>query len=86
MPNDHRYNDPTLSPLAFLKAVYSDSSVPMFLRMMAAERAAPYEHCPAFVEREPWPGEHRITIVIQGLGIEAPELIEREPEVKVKLN
>jgi hypothetical protein len=85
MPDrEHPYNAPGLSPLQFLQEVYRDSSVPMYLRMLAAERAAPYEHCPVFVQREPWPGEHRIVIKIEGLGIEAPELIERE--VKVKLN
>jgi hypothetical protein len=86
MAQDHRYNNPGLSPLQFLQAVYRDSSVPMYLRMLAAERAAPYEHRPTFVERDPWPGEHRVIIKIEGLGIEAPELIEREPEVKLKVH
>ena len=80
---EHRYNDPNLTPLAFLQAVFNDSSVPMHLRMLAAERAAPYDHQPMFIERELWPGEHRITIVIQGLGIEARESKDHEPEVKV---
>jgi hypothetical protein len=83
---DHRYNDPSLSPFAFLQEVYRDSSVPMDLRMLAAERAGPYDPHPAFKVREQYPGEHRIVIKIEGLGIEALEQIEREPEVKLKVH
>jgi hypothetical protein len=80
---DRKYNEPKLSPLAFLRAVYSDASVPMIHRMRAAEVAALYDSTPMFLEREPWPGEHRIRIIIQGLHNNAPELIERGPEPKV---
>ena len=66
---DHKYDDPTLSPLAFLQAVYCDATVPMYLRMRAAEVAAPYlQSRPVFQEHEPWPGQHYTTIVITGLG------------------
>jgi hypothetical protein len=68
MAEDHRYNDPTLSPLAFLRAVYSDPSVPMLHRMRAAEVAALYESRPVFLPREPsLPGEVRVVIRIEGL-------------------
>ena len=63
---DHPYDDPTLTPLQFLRAVYSDPSVHMHHRMRAAEVAAPYLTRPMFQEREPWPGEHHVTIVIGG--------------------
>jgi hypothetical protein len=67
MAEDHRYNDPSLSPLSFLQAVYSDPSVSMFLRMKAAEVAAPYLTKPVFVQHEPWPGQPMITIRIEGI-------------------
>jgi hypothetical protein len=35
---------------------------------------------PAFKEREPWPGEARITIVIGGLPEHASVSVSREPE------
>jgi hypothetical protein len=75
MAHDHRYNDNSLSPLAFLRAVYSDPTVPMHHRMRAAEVAAPYDDWQNhFNEREPsLPGEHRIVIRIEC----APELGER---------
>jgi hypothetical protein len=78
---DHRYNDPSLTPLQFLRAVYSDPTVSMYLRTKAAEAAAPYESRPVFQEREHWPGEPAITITIQGIANNPPELIGPEPKV-----
>lgn len=65
---DHKYNDPALTPLQFLKAVYSDPTVPMFLRIRAADMASPYEATCDFQVREPWPGERTIVIRINGFG------------------
>lgn len=61
---DHRYNDPHISPLDFLKAVYTDTSVPMFLRLRAAQAAMPYEAVTPFVYE---PGEYRATIIIHAI-------------------
>jgi hypothetical protein len=60
---DHKYNDPTLSPLAFLRAVYNDPSVPLHHRMHAAQVAAPYEPSrPVIHDHGP-----TITIIIESI-------------------
>lgn len=80
---DHPYDNPDLSPLAFLQAVYSDPSVNMYHRMRAAEVAAPYmQSRPVFQEREAWPGEHLITIVIGGLGSNSVSVEQHEAKVQ----
>jgi hypothetical protein len=40
----HAYDNPELSSVQFLLAVMHDQTVPMYLRMKAAQAAAPYEH------------------------------------------
>jgi len=40
---DHRYNNPDLSPLDFLLAVMHDVTVPLHHRMAAADAAMPYQ-------------------------------------------
>jgi hypothetical protein len=44
---DHDYNDPNISPKDFMLAVMRDPSVPLSLRMDAANNVAPYEHAMA---------------------------------------
>jgi hypothetical protein len=82
---DRPYNDPTLSPLDFLLAVMHDPTVPLIHRTSAATAAAPYRNDsrPYFREREPWPGEHWITIHIEPFNNNPPELIGPEPEAKL---
>ena len=43
-PAPHLYDDPDLSPLEFLHAVYRDSSLPMVSRVQAASALLPYTH------------------------------------------
>ena len=38
----HAYNDPNLSPIEFLQAVYRDASLPMSIRIDAARGLLPY--------------------------------------------
>ena len=40
----HEYDNPHLNDLEFLRAVRNDKSVPLHLRMKAAQASAPYEH------------------------------------------
>lgn len=70
---------PGLNPLGFFLAIMHDASMPMHTRIEAASKALPYTLRPPlppesiFVEREPWPGEARITIQIIGLPTEAKD-------------
>jgi len=41
-PPPHAYNDPDLSPIEFLYAVYRDASLPMSIRIDAARGLLPY--------------------------------------------
>jgi hypothetical protein len=41
-PSSHAYNDPDLSPIEFLYAVYRDASLPMSIRIEAARGLLPY--------------------------------------------
>jgi hypothetical protein len=69
-PGDHAYDNPDLSPLEFFSAIYRDKTLPLSVRIDAASKALPYTAHPpppVFVEREPWPGESRVTIQIGGL-------------------
>ena len=63
-PQTHAYDDPDLSPIEFLHAVYRDRSLPMSTRIDAARALLPY------TEREPRPVNSvpRCKIVIGGLG------------------
>jgi hypothetical protein len=63
----HAYNAPGLCPLQFLQAVYRDPSVPMSLRMQAAEAAAPYVAAPQGIRWEDRDPMDRVTIVVGGL-------------------
>jgi hypothetical protein len=67
--SDHLYDNPALTPLEFLRAVYHDKSVDIGLRMKAAEAAMPYVALappgPRFEDLGP---EDRLTIRIMGLG------------------
>ena len=59
-PSRHAYNDPDLSPIEFLTAVYNDASLPMSIRIDAARGLLPYtEPRPARV-----PSWNGCTIVI----------------------
>ena len=64
-PSSHAYNDPSLSPIEFLQAVYRDPRLPMSVRIDAARGLLPYAEPrpasspPSYVGR---------TIVIGGLG------------------
>ena len=59
-PSPHAYNDPDLSPIEFLTAVYNDASLPMSIRIDAARGLLPYtEPRPARV-----PSWNGCTIVI----------------------
>src|SRR5262249_26017454 len=64
-PQTHAYDDPDLSPIEFLQAVYRDPLLPMSLRIDAARGLLPYtEPRPAST-----PSSHiGCTIVIGGLG------------------
>jgi hypothetical protein len=64
----HAYNAPGLCPLQFLQAVYHDPTVPMSLRMQAAEAAAPYVAAPQGLRWEHRDPMDRVTIVIEGFG------------------
>ena len=74
-PAPHAYNDPDLSPVEFLQAVYRDPLLPMSIRIDAARGLLPYtEPRPASI-----PSSHiGCTIVIGGLGPCAPSP-EHEP-------
>jgi hypothetical protein len=64
------YDAPDLTAVGFLYAIMRDPSVPIRQRVAAASKLLPltaHEQGPRFVEREPWPGEQRITIIIEGL-------------------
>ena len=69
-PAPRLYNDPDLSPLEFLHAVYHDPRLPMSIRIEAARGLLPYtEPRPASI-----PLSHiGCTIVIGGLGPSTPE-------------
>jgi hypothetical protein len=41
-PQTHAYDDPDLTPIEFLQAVYRDSSLPMSIRIDAARGALPF--------------------------------------------
>jgi hypothetical protein len=64
-PQTHAYDDPDLSPIEFLQAVYRDPSLPMSIRIDAARGLLPYmEPRPARIPS----AEVGCTIVIGGLG------------------
>src|SRR5215472_3429175 len=64
-PQTHPYDDPDLSPIEFLQAVYRDRTLPMSIRIDAARGLLPYtEPRPASVP----PSHIGCTIVIGGLG------------------
>jgi len=64
-PSPHAYNDPDLSPIEFLQAVYRDASLPMSIRIDAARGLLPYtEPRPARIPSS----DVSCTIVIGGLG------------------
>ena len=41
-PSPHAYNDPDLSPIEFLQAVYRATHLPMSVRIAAASALLPY--------------------------------------------
>jgi hypothetical protein len=62
-PQTHAYDDPDLSPIEFLQAVYRDRTLPMSTRIDAARALLPYT--------EPRPANSfpaRCKIIIGGLG------------------
>ena len=80
-PRPHAYDDPSLSPIEFLQAVYHDPSLPMSIRIDAARGLLPYtEPRPASA-----PSLHiGCTIVIGGLrpcdhGSASPSTEPRSP-------
>ena len=65
-PQTHAYDDPDLSPIEFLQAVYRDPLLPMSIRIDAARGLLPYtEHPPGPRPANSFP---RCTIIIGGLG------------------
>jgi hypothetical protein len=68
---DRAYNNPKLTATEFLLGVMHDPSLPLAVRTDVADRLLkilpPEYYGPIFREREPWPGEKRVTINIGGL-------------------
>jgi hypothetical protein len=58
----HAYNDPSLTPVQFMKAVRDDTSVPLVTRLRAAELLLPYEEArkPTVMLR----GDKNVTVTI----------------------
>jgi hypothetical protein len=81
---DHKYDDPDLTPLQFLKAVYRDKTVPMSMRIEAAKVAYPYVYSPTppsprFEDLDP---QDQFTVHIGGLpGSNAA--VQRPPPKKI---
>jgi hypothetical protein len=70
IPTTHAYNDPELSPIEFLKAVYHATHLPMSTRIEAASALLP------FTEPKPRPTNSfppRCKIIIGGLGPCSPD-------------
>jgi hypothetical protein len=69
-PQTHAYDDPDLSPVAFLKAVYHATHLPMSTRIEAASALLP------FTDPKPRPANSvpaRCKIIIGGLGPCSPD-------------
>ena len=80
---DHPYDNPDLLPLAVPAGGLQRPECEHDHRMRAAEVAAPYmQSRPVFQEREAWPGEHLITIVIGGLGSNSVSVEQHEAKVQ----
>jgi hypothetical protein len=77
-PQTHAYDDPDLSPLEFLQAVYRDPLLPMSTRIDAARGLLPY------TEPRPMNSVIDCKVVIGGLGSspEDPEQIVGETQSK----
>jgi hypothetical protein len=66
-PSHHAYNDPDLSPIEFLQAVYRDTHLPMVTRIQAASALLPFTH-PAPRPTVQGCVHYRCKIIIGGLG------------------
>lgn len=67
MADTHAYNHPGLSPLQFLQAVYTDPTVDISHRVLAAYYALLYTTHPQGLRWEDRDPMDRVTIVIGGL-------------------
>jgi hypothetical protein len=85
--SDHRYDNPDLMPRDFLLAVMHDPQTSLVTRIDMAVRILYLDAQSGIHDAHPNDREIKVIIRIETvLGNNAPELLEREPEVKVKLN
>jgi hypothetical protein len=84
MAQDHPYDNPDLMPREWLLAVMHDKTISLRTRIeVAAELLQRWPEEYGFRAREPWPGEPRITIIINGLG---NDWADNGPEAQVRVS
>jgi hypothetical protein len=86
MSKDRLYNNSDLMPRDWMLAVMHDPHVSLITRIDTAARLLKLDTDAGLVDSHPYDREVRLIIKIEGLGNNPPELIEREPEVKVKIH
>jgi hypothetical protein len=80
---DHRYNNPDLMPEDWLLAVMRDKNVSLAHRMHVAVELLKMRAARGQYDPHPHDREVRLTIRIEGIGNNPPELIPPEPKVKL---